>query len=395
MTIIIAGKNSIAVDVLNFVLKKTDCEVFVIFNKTESFKNSFQKSLGFFSKLWKIKSISIEDAYEIDDLVFLSLEYDRIIKPKLFKSKKLYNIHFSLLPAYKGMYTSSHPILNNEKLTGVTFHLIDKGIDTGDIIFQKKIKISNTDNSRDLYKKYIDNGTKLICKNFFKILEGNFTVSKQSYLNSSYYSLNSINFKDIKIDFNNTAFGIVNQIRAYSFYEYQLPKFQDHEIIGYKILDSKSSLSPSKVIKNEESFIKISTVDYDLKLYINMYEKMWNACRINDHLYLEKLLKLDNIELDFKSVQGWNAIIIAVYNSSLECVKLLLKNEADINSTNYNSTNLLMYAINSKDKSKRLKLIEILLSKGARILEKDIYGKTVIDWLENDKGIINFIKKYL
>ena len=165
MTIIIAGKNNIAVDILEFIISKK-YKVFVIFNRTENFRNGFQKSLGFFSRKWNIKNISLEEAYEIKDLIFLSLEFDQIINPKLFNSNRLYNIHFSYLPSYKGVYTSAHTILNNEISTGVTFHKIDEGIDTGDIIFQKKIKILNTDNSRDLYSKYIFAGTKLIIQLF-------------------------------------------------------------------------------------------------------------------------------------------------------------------------------------------------------------------------------------
>lgn len=73
-----------------------------------------------------------------DDLIFISLEFDKIVNPDLFKDARLYNIHFSLLPSYKGMYTSAIPILNGEEMVGVTFHEIDKGIDTGNIIAQKK-----------------------------------------------------------------------------------------------------------------------------------------------------------------------------------------------------------------------------------------------------------------
>lgn len=47
------------------------------------------------------------------------------------------------------MYTSAMVLLNGEEYTGVTFHRIDKGIDTGEIIAQQKIKIDYEDNCRD------------------------------------------------------------------------------------------------------------------------------------------------------------------------------------------------------------------------------------------------------
>src|SRR5690606_13123102 len=102
------------------------------------------------------------DLYNIENLLFLSLEYDRIIRPEIFKSSKLYNLHFSLLPAYKGVFTSILPILNGERQTGVTLHKIDNGIDTGDIIFQKNIDITEDINSLQLYKRYSDIGYKLL-----------------------------------------------------------------------------------------------------------------------------------------------------------------------------------------------------------------------------------------
>ena len=67
-------------------------------------------------------------------IFFISLEFDKIINTSLFKTTNLFNIHFSLLPRYKGMYTSILPILNGDKISGVTLHKIDRGIDTGDII---------------------------------------------------------------------------------------------------------------------------------------------------------------------------------------------------------------------------------------------------------------------
>lgn len=61
-----------------------------------------------------VKEISLEDAYD-NATYFISLEFDRLVKPELFKKGKPYNIHFSILPKYKGMYTSIWPILNGEK----------------------------------------------------------------------------------------------------------------------------------------------------------------------------------------------------------------------------------------------------------------------------------------
>ena len=121
-----------------------------------------------------IKVNTLEDSYCIDNLLFISLEFDRIVNPNKFKTDKLFNIHFSLLPKYKGMFTSIMPILNNEKATGVTLHKIDKGIDTGEIIAQKEFEIDLMDNARDVYHKYIHYGILLLKECLEKLLKNEF-----------------------------------------------------------------------------------------------------------------------------------------------------------------------------------------------------------------------------
>ena len=170
MRLFIAGKNSIAVDVLNYARINFEFPIAVILNKTENFTNSFQKSLGFYAKLWKIPIVNLEEVYKYSDALFISLEFDQIIKPNLFKTSLLFNIHFSLLPAYKGMYTSAIPLLQGERRSGVTLHVIDPGIDTGNIIAQKEFDICENDISRSLYLKYISIGTELVNENLINLM---------------------------------------------------------------------------------------------------------------------------------------------------------------------------------------------------------------------------------
>src|SRR5690606_33504394 len=65
-----------------------------------------------------------------------------------------FNIHGSLLPKYRGRTPHVWSIINNEKFTGITAHIIDEGCDTGDIIEQVKIKISKSDTGASLLEKY-------------------------------------------------------------------------------------------------------------------------------------------------------------------------------------------------------------------------------------------------
>ena len=71
---------------------------------------------------------------------------------------KIINIHPALLPNYggKGMYgINVHKAvkMNNEKKSGITIHYVDNDYDTGEIIFQKEVKISKLDSVEDISNK--------------------------------------------------------------------------------------------------------------------------------------------------------------------------------------------------------------------------------------------------
>ena len=73
---------------------------------------------------------------------------------KLYKGK-IINIHPSLLPKYKGLNTHKRVIENNEKYTGCTIHYVNNFLDSGKIIFQRKVKITKKDDERSIEKKVL------------------------------------------------------------------------------------------------------------------------------------------------------------------------------------------------------------------------------------------------
>jgi phosphoribosylglycinamide formyltransferase-1 len=76
-----------------------------------------------------------------------------------FKNR-IINIHPALLPSYggKGMYGINihrRVIENNELLSGLTIHYVNKDYDTGAIIFQKKVELSENESAETLSKKIL------------------------------------------------------------------------------------------------------------------------------------------------------------------------------------------------------------------------------------------------
>ena len=94
-----------------------------------------------------LKRLIIEqlEKHEVDFVVLAG--YMRLIGTTLLETyvNRIINIHPSLLPAFPGMDAIGQAIKAGVKVTGVTIHFVDEGMDTGPIIAQKAIEISAED----------------------------------------------------------------------------------------------------------------------------------------------------------------------------------------------------------------------------------------------------------
>ena len=81
----------------------------------------------------------------------------RIISPYFIKEykNKILNIHPALLPAFPGLDAQKQAIEFGSKFSGCTVHFVDEGVDTGPIIIQEVVKISNNDTEKSLSKKIL------------------------------------------------------------------------------------------------------------------------------------------------------------------------------------------------------------------------------------------------
>lgn len=323
----IAGKNNIAVNVLKYLIANNyGYELGVVCNKTDTGENGFQESLKCFAEKNSINEYKLEDIYEIDNIVFLSLEFDRIIKPEKFLNARLYNIHFSLLPKYKGMFTSVFPILNGDHETGVTLHEIDAGIDTGNIIAQKSFPIGMMD-CREVYLSYIKHGTALALENIDKLLSGNVFSVPQAVYGSTYNSRQTIDFDNIIVNLNNTAEGIFRQIRAYNFREYQLPKVNGRAIVDCRYTTCKSIKKPGKVLFENQSGCIISTIDYDIILYYDRLDELITACKEGDTMKVYEIACVRKL-INAVNLDGRTPLEVAVSHGRKDIAMYLMMNGA-------------------------------------------------------------------
>jgi methionyl-tRNA formyltransferase len=138
-----------------------------------------------------VKQISHSfDRNEVDYLI--SVQYDRILKDDWLKipSKETLNLHLSLLPRQRGCYPTKWAIIEEQE-TGTTLHSVDQGIDTGDILDQKKASIETFDTDKSLYEKLSLEAVELFKRNIINIKKGIFpNRSKQNESRASYHPKN-------------------------------------------------------------------------------------------------------------------------------------------------------------------------------------------------------------
>lgn len=96
------------------------------------------------------------------------------------------NIHASLLPKYRGAAPIQWAVLNGEEYSGVTIMQMAKGLDTGDILTQEKIKLSEDETGDSLFDKLTGLGADLLIKTLPLIEKGKIIPQKQDEALSTY-----------------------------------------------------------------------------------------------------------------------------------------------------------------------------------------------------------------
>lgn len=130
-----------------------------------------------------------------------------------------FNLHASLLPQYRGAAPINFAIINGETTTGLTTFFLDKNIDTGKIIHQKKIEICNNDDAGTLHDKMMIIGSELVLKTIKSIYSNNVIPHEQKKLtNNALKIAPKINKEDCRINWNNTPITIYNFVKGLSPY---------------------------------------------------------------------------------------------------------------------------------------------------------------------------------
>ncbi len=182
-----------------------------------------------------------------------------------------FNLHASLLPQYRGAAPINHAIINGESETGVTTFFIDEKIDTGRILLQEKISITDDETAGSLHDKLMEVGGELVLKTVNAIEKADIKPTSQT---EYVYRLGEIKnapkiFKDdCKITWDKTCVEIDRFIRglspypgAFSYMVSPNGKKYLFKVFKSKPLPSSEKKSGLSVLSDGKSYLKIGCKD--------------------------------------------------------------------------------------------------------------------------------------
>ncbi|MEK7194784.1 MAG: methionyl-tRNA formyltransferase [Patescibacteria group bacterium] len=142
------------------------------------------------------------------------ISYGKIFPPEFLNAVPLgfINVHYSLLPKYRGASPLQTAIMNGDKESGVTVALLEPEVDSGPILDQKKIAIPGDLYYEDLLKEYGKEGAKLLVTTLNKYLSGKIKPQPQDHSQATLAKV--FTHDDGRINWSRPADQIYNRIRA-------------------------------------------------------------------------------------------------------------------------------------------------------------------------------------
>jgi methionyl-tRNA formyltransferase len=180
--------------------------------------------------------------------VAVVVAYGRIL-PKTFLGAFPHgavNVHFSLLPKYRGAAPVNWAIVNGEAETGITTMNMDVGLDTGDILLQYKTKIGEDENSVDLMSRLAVEGAELLSVTLRDLA----TISPEKQNDSLATHAPLMSKDDGHFQWMMTAEEISRRVRGFQPFPTTYTKINDKKLTLWKVapVEAEVSVEPGTVL---------------------------------------------------------------------------------------------------------------------------------------------------
>lgn len=215
----------------------------------------------------KIRVEGIEDLKALKPDLMITCAFGQILSQEILDIAPLgvINIHASLLPKYRGASPIQASILAGDSKTGVTIMKTELGIDTGDIIHVEETEILPFETAGELFERLSALGAKAIDKALDMFISGDVKSFPQDETKASHTKM--ITKEDAYIDFNDTAYNIVNKIRAFNPWPIAFTNLNGEPFKIYSAVVSDKNGKVGEVISSNGSLI-VGAKDYSVELKI-------------------------------------------------------------------------------------------------------------------------------
>ena len=194
--------------------------------------------------------------------------FGQILSETFLKVPKQFciNLHSSLLPKYRGAAPINRAILNGETRSGVTTMIMDKGMDTGDILLVDETPIEQNDDAQSLHDKLSEQGGKLVLETLSRLQKNDLLPTPQNSDLASYAP--KLKKEESLIDWKIDAENIFNKIRGLSPWPgtHTLYNGKRLAILKGEIVLGESSDRPGHVERITDTGIEVGTGKNRLKI---------------------------------------------------------------------------------------------------------------------------------
>ena len=225
MKVIFMGTPDFAVPVLEGLIE--NYEVILVVSqpdkrvgRKQELKNTPIKEVALKHNIPVFQPIKIREDYEeiikLNPDIIVTCAYGQIIPKVILDCPRLgcINVHASLLPKLRGGAPIHKALIDGYKTTGITIMYMDVKMDDGDIISQREIEITDSDNLESLHDKLSVMGKELLLDTLPSIIEGSNDRIKQNEEEVTFAY--NIKREEEHIDFNKSSREIFNLIRGLS-----------------------------------------------------------------------------------------------------------------------------------------------------------------------------------
>jgi methionyl-tRNA formyltransferase len=187
--------------------------------------------------------------------------YGRILPRLILELPSLgcLNVHYSLLPKYRGAAPVAWTILNGEEKSGVTtMHLVEK-MDAGPFFLQEEVSLAPDETAASLEAKLIPIGSDLLLKTIRRLKDGSVSPKEQDEAEASYAPM--LKKEDGQIDWTQPASALERRVRGLYPWPSAFTRWRDSLLIIHRaaVIEDRAKEAPGTIVRADKSGLWVAT----------------------------------------------------------------------------------------------------------------------------------------